>query len=272
MTGPPEWAYAEAGRLCRIRQEFRKSYHGGSTLVEVVPEDLAGGHAGALHSFARHNPMYDNSYGIVVEGTSCMVHVGDINRYWLGSITHQASRAPFSPTWLSSAMLLASCARHMGYRTVVDVGSGDGRIAYCAVLLDMCAYSMELDPDLAGLQGRIISGTGICFDTVCADATTHNYAQLDLERPAFFIGGLAQMGGATLASAILDYLHDGRIDAGFVLAGTYSKKYADTGHAGWAPVMRDRRLEHEFTMALPTAWTFNEPDDTPYVFARTVWS
>ena len=39
-------------------------------------------------------------------------------------------------------------AKKNGYSEIIDIGSGDGRIAYCSKILGMESYSIELD-DLA---------------------------------------------------------------------------------------------------------------------------
>lgn len=258
-----------SARLCALKRQFRAAYTGDAGIAEIVPSTGLGLNPEILSDFALHNPIYHNSHDTVVLDTDCTVYEGDINRYWLASITNPASKAPFSPTWLSSALLLASHVQSLGYDEVVDVGSGDGRIAYCAQALGMQAYSIELDAKLADLQTLLASDTGVDFQTICADAVRYEYKVLTLSNPAFFIGGLAQMGGDIMASGILRQIRDVlSCGVGFVFAGTSSKKYVDDGHAGWSKVIHDNALVPADIITLPTAWTFNEPDDTPYVFAR----
>ena len=38
------------------------------------------------------------------------------------------------------------------FKEVIDIGSGDGRIAYCAKILALIAYSIEIDDMLVDLQ------------------------------------------------------------------------------------------------------------------------
>ncbi len=61
----------------------------------------------------------------------CTIYEGDINQYWLNSIKHGSSCQPFYPTWIMSAYIMASIANHLDYKELVDIGSGDGRIAFC---------------------------------------------------------------------------------------------------------------------------------------------
>ena len=224
-----------------------------------------------LHRFASENPIYCNSCESVLAGIPCITYDGDINRYWLGSILHASSRAPFSPTWIASAYVLARHARDLGYCQVIDVGSGDGRIAFCSVVAGMDAYSIELDDELVRLQERL---AGIAkFEPYCSDAAAFDYDVLNLAHFAVFVGGLAQMGGDALADAVMHGLggaisHGG---AGWVFAGTRSPKYAPdpAGMYGWGRTMETKRLVPIRTVDLPTAWTLDQDDDTPYVFARS---
>lgn len=260
--------------LVGLQRELARTYSGTSNMQEVVPREpdgpipVRGPHLESLHTFASENPIYYNSYEQTVGGTACVVYEGDINRFWLGSIQNGQSCAPFSPTWICSAYAAVLEARSLGAREIVDIGSGDGRIAYCAKLLGLDSYSIELDRTLADLQRSIADSTGTDFHPVCADATRLDYSSMGLSAPAFFIGGLAQMGGDRLAGAVLGGLHTCN-DAYAVLAGTYSEKYAPDALslAGWGTTMQKHGLRPLCVVSLPTVWTFREPDATPYVFA-----
>ena len=111
------------------------------------------------------------------------------------------------------------------------------------------------------------------FHPYCSDATTFDYALLDLKKPVFFIGGLAQMGGTQLASGVIDKvksIYDLQEKTGWVFAGTYSQKYAPDpkNEAGWGTLIEKNNLHTIKTISLPTIWTFHENDETPYVFAQ----
>lgn len=262
-----------ARELCLLKKEFAKTRGGAGSMQEIIPKAWFGTEdTRLLNLFAEKNPIYYNSYEEKIAGTECTVLEGDINEYWLGSIMHESSRAPFSPTWISSAYLLASRMRELGFREAVDVGSGDGRIAYCARMLGMGARSIEVDQQLAKLQEGIADKTGIDFRPACADATRYDFAGSGLGRTAFCIGGLAQMGGDALASGIMDHVRAGgesAIGSGFVFAGTCLKKYADSElDGGWGVLIKEFGLTKIETVSLPTAWTFKEHDETPYTFAR----
>ena len=261
---------------------------GSGRLVEAVPFGRAAGGGGSgaaadaggddrhrlLCGLAEANPIYKGTGRAAdVGGVRCTVLEGNIDRLWLGSVRNARSKAPFSPTWLASAYELAAAARDAGCAEAVDIGSGDGRIAHCAASLGLRAHSIELDARLAGLQRDVAARTGANVDVRQADAASFDYASLGLTRPAFFVGGLAQMGGDALAGAAASYAASS-LPAGaalFVLPGTLSPKYAPDPRsmAGWGRTVAGAGLRVERTVSLPAAWTLGEEDAVPYLLART---
>lgn len=264
--------------LILLKKEFIKIYDGQSQIQEVIPIlksdlfPLPQHDLGLLHQFAKNNPIYYNSFEKTIGNIPCIVYEGDINKYWLNSIQYGASCAPFSPTWIMSAYLLALSAKELGFQEIIDVGSGDGRIAFCAKILGLESYSIEIDEMLVDLQ-NVLNQT-FDFHTFCSDATTFDYPSLNLLQPAFFIGGLAQMGGVELSSGVIKKISaipSVWKNSGWVFAGTVSPKYSPDpkNKAGWGSLIEDYNLELIKTVNLPTIWTFREPDDTLYVFCRT---
>lgn len=265
-----------AENLMSLKKEFVNVYDGTSQIQEVIPssnsdlfpikeQDLE-----LLHQFATKNPIYYNSYEKNIGDTPCIVYEGDINKYWLNSIQHGSSHAPFSPTWIMSAYVLGLIAKEYGYGEVIDIGSGDGRIAFCAKVLDLESYSVEIDNLLVDVQ-KILS-TILDFHPNCADATQFDYSSLNLLNPVFFIGGLAQMGGIKLATGILEKINFKQSkNYGWVFAGTYSQKYRidPKNEAGWGTLIEKNNLKSVQTISLPTAWTFHETDETPYIIVES---
>ena len=268
-----------AQNLQTLKKEFVSIYEGNSQIQEVIPvsksklfpieqQDLE-----LLHQFASKNPIYYNSYEKIIGDTACIVYEGDINKYWLNSIQHASSCAPFSPTWIFSAYISSLLSKSLGYKQVIDIGSGDGRIAYCAKILGLDSYSIELDEMLVELQNSISKSSGIDFGSNCSDATSFDYSSLNLTNPEFFIGGLAQMGGTALAVGVIKNIQSNpelQKNTGMVFAGTLSQKYSpdpmDT--SGWGTLIDKYDLKVTNTIVLPTVWTFNEIDDTPYIYAK----
>ena len=198
-----------AKNLIELKQEFRRIYSGNSHIQEIVPLTesnsfpISQNELKSLHSFATKNPIYYNSYELKINEIKCIVYEGDINKYWLNSISHGSSYQPFSPTWILSAFLIVSIAKELGYNQILDIGSGDGRIAYCGKILGLDSYAIEIDHMLVDLQKSLCNLTNTDFHPISADAVKFDYNELNLQNPAFFIGGLAQMGGDVLATSII---------------------------------------------------------------------
>ena len=263
--------------LVSLKQEFRRTYSGTSHIQEIIPLSKSDNfpidqnELDALHLFVRNNPIYYNSYEEKINQTECMVYEGDINKFWLNSISHGSSYQPFSPTWMLTAYIITSIAKTLNYKEVLDIGSGDGRIAYCAKILGLNAHGIEIDDMLVELQESICETTKVDFNPVCADAVKFDYLSLNLEKPAFFIGGLAQMGGEMLATSILTNLNSElKQKTCMVLTGSYSEKYSlnDRKDGGWSSLIEKNNLKVIQTAVLPTVWSFNETVDTPYTFAE----
>lgn len=267
-----------AKNLVMLKQEFIKTYDGHSHIQEFIPlstseffpiNDI---HLKLLHSFAAKNPIYHNSYEQKINDIICIVYEGDINEYWLNSIKHGSSCQPFYPTWILSAYIVASIAKSSGYNELVDIGSGDGRIAYCAKVLNMHAISIEIDNILVDLQNIISTATKIDFNSICADAIEFNYYSLNLTNPVFFIGGLPQMGGDVLATNIIEKISTTKLkkNSGIVFAGTHSKRQLSNNQSdgGWSSLIGKHSLKVTKTVTLPTIWTFDQLEDTPYIYTE----
>lgn len=270
-------AQAMAEKLVMLKQEFASVYDGNSHIQEILPDNprdiqMNGDHLAELHKFARSNPIYLGTQNLEILGVSCTVYEGDINQYWLNSIKHGSSCQPFYPTWILSAYIAAVCAQNLGCLQLADVGSGDGRIAYCGRILGMDTHSIEIDETLTALQSRIAESTGTSLGHVCASADAFDYTGIDGRPAAFFIGGLPQMGGDILADTVISQvLGNGaeRKDAVFVFAGSHSRRNlsSSAGTAGWGGLMDRYGMNVLDVVHLPTVWTFDQPTETPYIFA-----
>jgi hypothetical protein len=268
-----------AENLVNLKKEFALNYDGSSQIQEIIPISKSESFPidqdklNILHEFATKNPIYYNSFEKIINDITCIVYEGDINKYWLNSIQHNSSHAPFSPTWIMSGYILSLFAKENGYSEIIDIGSGDGRIAYCGKMLGMESYSIELDNLLVELQKSLTDN--INFNPNCSDAVQFDYSSLNLTKPLFFIGGLAQMGGLELATGVLNKIKSNFNlwdNAGWSFAGTLSKKYpADSKNkAGWGSFIENNLLQFIQNISLPTAWSFHESDETQYIFAKSL--
>ena len=265
--------------LIQIKQNFAQNYDGNAHIQEVLPLEstdelpIDSKHLEQLHLFAQKNPIYLNSYEQNILGYSCMVYEGDINEYWLNSIKHGSSCQPFYPTWIISAYVMTLVAKKFGYSELVDIGSGDGRIAYCGKILDFNSYSIEIDDVLVELQKKICIDTNQNFHPKCNDALEFDYSKLNLQKPAFFIGGLAQMGGDVLATSIIKKINSIRSlknKTGIVFAGSNTKRQlsGNLSEGGWSSLIEENQLSVVETVSLPTVWTFDQNVETPYIFTK----
>lgn len=259
--------------VTRLKGEFMKGYGGRSMLCEVVPLSssailpIGDDVLQSLHGFVAANPIYVRSYDLDVSGIACRAYEGDINSYWLGSKKHDTSYQPFYPTWMLSAFALAHGAKSLGFADIVDVGSGDGRIAYCGRLLGMESHGIEIDEDLVQLQDSISSVTGVRYSAIMADATRFDYGKLHLSRPMFFISGLPEM-GEMLANSVIKQVASMGLQAGFNFMGSHTMKSLSRDQTGWGwgSVIASYNLEHMGTVTLPTLWTADQSVDTAYVY------
>src|SRR5919112_3756543 len=262
-----------------LKREFVRSYKiTRSLLTEIVPLyyskslPIDNDVLDSLHRFATANPIYFKANDAEICGIACRIYEGDINDYWLSSKKYDTSYQPFYPTWMLSAFTLALEAKLLGFDQLIDVGSGDGRIAYCASLLGMGSYGVEIDDELVELQDAVSASTGIKYNAIRADATRFDYGSLDLSRPIFFISGLPEMGEMLANSVIRQVLTVDRIkhNAGFNLMGSHVMKplTRDRTNWGWGNVIASFDLELIRTISLPTLWTADQVFDTAYVYTR----
>ena len=295
MAAPLAQPAGDARWIMRLKRGLAGSYRGSSHLYEAVPSgacEMAGvdsGAAASLGAFARANPVYTALSEADICGVRCTVCEGDATGHWLDSLKHDASAAPFYPTWMLSAHALARASAALGARAAVDVGSGDGRIAYCCrASTGMRARSIEIDGGLAALQRRISELTGVDIGASGSGEDAFGIDYWDLAGGggggggpvAFFVGALPQVGellaeavvasalgggGATAAAA------DPRREPLFVLAGAGETASGGVGGAasrwGWGPLLDRFGLRVAGMLELPTRWTLESAEGTPYVFA-----
>ena len=265
--------------IIMLKAEFVKRNESNSHIHEVIPtlpESLSIDEQQLymLHKFAESNSIYTNSYEMNILDTACKVYQGDVNNYWLDSIKHDTSYAPFYPIWILSAYALAIESKNIGGRQIIDIGSGDGRIAYCAKVVGLESYGIEIDENLVRLENKISSSTGVDFHSMIADATRFDYASLELSHPIFFISGLPEV-GEMLANSVIPKIMaipNLKMAPVFVLTGSHimRKDSRDKSKWGWGQVIDYYNLEVIKTVTLPTYWTLDQHVDTPFIFTRSI--
>jgi len=265
--------------IVTLKTEFMKRNEGGSHIQEIMPtlpESLSidEHELEMLHKFAESNSIYSDSYEMNVLDTVCKVYQGDVNNYWLDSIKHDTSYAPFYPIWILSAYALVLESKNIGVKQIIDIGSGDGRIAYCAKVAGLESYGIEIDKNLVSLENKISSNTGVDFQPMMADATQFDYTSLELSQPTFFISGLPEVGEMLANNVIprIRSMQNLKTNPVFVFTGSHimRKDSRDKSKWGWGKVMERYNLEVIKTVTLPTYWTVDQPVDTPFIFTRTM--
>jgi len=265
--------------IVTLKTEFMKRNEGGSHIQEIMPtlpESLSidEHELEMLHKFAENNSIYSDSYEMNILDTVCKVYQGDVNNYWLDSIKHDTSYAPFYPIWILSAYALVLESKNLGVKQIIDIGSGDGRIAYCAKVAGLESYGIEIDENLVSLENKISLDTGVDFRPMIADATQFDYASLELSQPIFFISGLPEV-GEMLANNVISRIMsmpDLKVSPIFVFTGSHvmRKDSRDKSKWGWGQVIDHFKLDVIKTITLPTYWTLDQPIDTPFIFTRSM--
>ena len=263
-----------------LKNKYMTDFSPTGYVTEIVPcqystnLDIEQSILDKLNLFAQNNPIYLKQTEIIVDGILCKSYEGDINNYWLSSKKHDTCYQPFYPTWILSAYALAILSKKLGFTELVDIGSGDGRIAYCSTLVGLKSFSIEIDMDLSILQHNVVSSTGVGFEILNLDATSFDYSSLDLSHPIFFISGLPELGDILARDVITKTrnLSDAKGTIGFNFMGTHvMREYtADKTLWGWGNIIEDFELNIVGCVTLPTLWTNDQDLDTAYVFAQTV--
>jgi 2-polyprenyl-3-methyl-5-hydroxy-6-metoxy-1,4-benzoquinol methylase len=262
--------------ICNLKYDFRDLYKGNSHTTEVLPNStskflIKDEHLSSLYAFLENNPIYSNQIVQKLSDIDCTVFEGDLNNYWIDSLKHDSSYAPFYPTWLLSAFCLSVEAQKLGYEQVIDIGSGDGRIAYSGKILGLNSISIEIDENLVDLQKKISDKTGVKFNPICSDATTFDFTKISDKPSIFIIGGVPEIGEVLAESVIKNVLKIEKLSkSAFVLTGSHShRKFSrDTSDFGWGPTIKKLGLSIISTHSLPTYWTMDQKFETPYVFVK----
>jgi hypothetical protein len=264
--------------IVKLKNEFIKNHKARSFIYEIIPLSysiklpIENHILSRLNDFAKSNSIYFKSTDVHIFDIPCKSYDGDINDYWLSSKKYDTNYQPFYPTWLLSAYVLSLVAKRLGFKEIVDIGSGDGRIAYCSKLLGMKSVGIEIDTDLVRLQHRISNLTKVEYDILNEDATSLEYSSLNLSRPMFFISGLPEW-GEILAINVLTKIKEIaklKYSAGFNFMGSHAMKgYSrDKTKWGWGKIIEDFNLDIIECLTLPTHWTNDQQMDTAYLYAR----
>lgn len=261
-----------------LKQDMNSKHAVRSLLREAlpVPSTQFGGFSqqslDLMHTFLKENPIYFRRHDTFLAGNHATIYEGDNTNFLLDSKRHDASYQPFYSTWMISAAMLARTALELGFGQIVDIGSGDGRLAFAGTVLGIESYGVEIDPGLAELQRTIMAKTGVRFQCFNDDATVFDYSKLKMTAPMFFISALPES-GEMLADAIIPSVKEDmrNTKAGVCFMGASSIRALARDHSmwGWGAMLTKHGLAWLKTINLPTQWTLDQPTGTPYVFTMT---
>ena len=171
-----------------------------------------------------------------------------------------------------SAYALACEAQNLGFEQIIDIGSGDGRIAYCGKILGMNSISIEIDENLVAMQKELSLKTGVLFNPNCSDATVYDFQKIPSKATVFVIGGVPEIGEMLANSVIANVLQKDAIldNSAFALTGSYPKRRFSKvqSNFGWDELIKKFHLTVISTISLPTYWTMDQKFETPYVFTK----
>ena len=267
-----------AENIVKIKESFVKNYARKSHVHEMLPIcktdflPIDTNHLSLLHNFLENNPIYSNSFESEFCGIRCKVFEGDLSQFWLDSIKHDTSYAPFYPTWMLSAYALALESKNNGFLELVDIGSGDGRIAFCGEVVGLHSNSIEIDGSLCNLQENILQNMISNFNIINEDATKIDYKTIKLVKPVFFIGGLPENGEMLAESVIKNILKLPKLEKNscFALTGTHAERKftKNQSNFGWGVTTKKFNLKVIGMLDLPTYWTMEQSFNTPYIFTN----
>ena len=169
-----------------------------------------------------------------------------------------------------SAFLLCLKSKELGFTELIDIGAGDGRIPYCGSLLNLRSIGIELDTNLTELQSELCKKTDIKYEIINDDASTFDFAKLNLSTPIFFISGLPEMGEMFVDNLIQTTIQNKFKTFGIVFLGsTFKRKFAsDVTNYGWGEIIKKNNLKIIEEINLPTHWTNDNNSETKYLVTK----
>jgi hypothetical protein len=267
------------GLLCNLISNLKKEYvkndKSKNFIREFIPISnstfpISNHFLEGMHEFMENNKIYHTKYEVELLGIPCISYGGDINNYWLSSKKYDTNYQPFYPTWMISSYLLALATTEMGFTDLIDIGSGDGRLNYCAQLLGLRSISVEIDTNLCSLQEEIKRRANVIYELIQENANCIDLTKLKLSHPMIFISAQPEL-GEMLANALMKQIPSISNRCSFVgvnLMGTSQPRIYDRDHSlfGWGRFINDYKLSLLQVMTLPTTWTVDQDSDTPYLF------
>ena len=261
------------------KREYIQNFKPPNIIAEIIPTEVTNLFPidklilTKLHQFVSNNPIYFKKTNILINNINFISYEGDVNDFYLSSKKYDTNYQPFYPTWMLSAFLLCLKAKELGFTEIIDIGAGDGRISYCGSLLYLRSIGIELDSSLSELQNDLCKKTNINFEIVNRDASTFNFAKLNLSKPLFFVSGLPEMGEMFVDNLINTTLKNNFLSFGIVFLGSINNKrkfVKDDTLYGWGEIIKRNNLKIIKEINLPTHWTNDNNSESKYLITKKI--
>ena len=261
------------------KRKYIQNFKPPNIIAEIIPTEVTNLFPidklilAKLHQFVSCNPIYFKKTNILINNINFISYEGDVNEFYLSSKKYDTNYQPFYPTWMLSAFLLCLKAKELGFTEIIDIGAGDGRISYCGSLLYLRSIGIELDSSLSELQNDLCKKTNINFEIVNRDASTFDFAKLNLSKPLFFVSGLPEMGEMFVDNLINTTLKNNFLSFGVVFLGSINNKrkfVKDDTLYGWGEIIKRNNLKIIKEINLPTHWTNDNNSESKYLITKKI--
>ena len=261
------------------KRKYIQDFKPPNIIAEIIPTEVTNLFPidklilAKLHQFVSNNPIYFKKTNILINNINFIAYEGDVNDFYLSSKKYDTNYQPFYPTWMLSAFLLCLKAKELGFTEIIDIGAGDGRISYCGSLLYLRSIGIELDSSLSELQNDLCKKTNINFEIVNKDASTFDFAKLNLSKPLFFVSGLPEMGEMFVDNLINTTLKNNFLSFGVVFLGSINNKrkfVKDDTLYGWGEIIKRNNLKIIKEINLPTHWTNDNNSESKYLITKKI--
>jgi len=261
------------------KRKYIQDFKPPNIIAEIIPTEVTNLFPidklilAKLHQFVSNNPIYFKKTNILINNINFISYEGDVNDFYLSSKKYDTNYQPFYPTWMLSAFLLCLKAKELGFTEIIDIGAGDGRISYCGSLLYLRSIGIELDSSLSELQNDLCKKTNINFEIVNRDASTFDFAKLNLSKPLFFVSGLPEMGEMFVDNLINTTLKNNFLSFGVVFLGSINNKrkfVKDDTLYGWGEIIKRNNLKIIKEINLPTHWTNDNNSESKYLITKKI--
>lgn len=261
--------------LVKLKDEYLHEFHSYNYIREFIPVpnkqslfDMT--ILEKLHTFFKHNKIYYKEQNLRLSNLPCISYEGDINQFWLSSKKYDTSYQPFFPTWALSALLLILVAKDLGFKNIIDIGSGDGRLIYCGSIIGLNSIGVEIDKELCNLQNEISNSSKVKYEVINSDSNSIDYSQFRMENTMIFISALPEL-GEMISYGMIDQFKKYKAkmhNVGITLMGTHTyKQYSrDKSMWGWGKFIDDSGLKIVKCLSLPSSWTLDEKRNTIFIY------